>query len=124
MARISTLASAAHNVAHHAASSLSWLHPHASRAARAAGLAELRFDLLVSPPVSLPEAGEPFRLASESLREKSLAILEQHGFSADFLKSATLVMQFPSSDEYYCVTGVRLETRDGKVFEKSSSSLG
>jgi hypothetical protein len=123
-ARVSALSSVAHNVAHHAASGLSWLHPHASRAARTAGQGELRFDLLASPPIALPALAPAFLLASEALREKSLAILEQHGFSAGALKSATLVMQFPTSDEYYCVTAVRIETLDGKLFEKSSSSLG
>jgi len=124
MARVSTLASVAHNIAHHAASSVSWLHPHACQAARAAGLGELRFDLLAAPPLSLPNVAEPLRLASEALREKSREILEQHGFSVSTLSSALLVMQFPTSDEHYCVTGVRLETQDAKVFEKSSTSLG
>jgi hypothetical protein len=124
VAKVSTLASVAHNVAHHAASGLSWLLPHACRAARAAGLHELRFDLLSSPPLSLPEITEPLQLASEALREKSLEILEQHGFSISTLKSMSLVMQFPGSDEFYCVTCVRIESLNGKVFEKSSSSLG
>lgn len=68
----------------------------------------------------LSNVAEPLRLASEALREKSRDILEQHGFSVSDL----LIMQFPTSDEFYCVTGIRLETQDGKVFEKSSSSLG
>jgi hypothetical protein len=124
MARAALLASVAHNVAHHAASGLSWLHPHACQSARALGLAELRFDLLASQPLSQPNQPEPLRLASEALSKKSLEILEQHGFSAGALASAFLVMQFPTSDEHYCLTAVRLETQDGQVFEKSSSSLG
>jgi hypothetical protein len=124
MARVALLASVAYNIAHHAASGLSWLHPHACQSARALGLAELRFDLLASQPLSLPSVAEPLRLASEALRKKSLEILEQHGFSVNALASAILVMQFPSSDEYYCVTAVRIETQDGKVFEKSTTSTG
>ena len=124
MSRVSTLASVAHNIAHHAASGLSWLHPHAQRAATAAGLAELRFDLLTLQPVQLPDPPDPLRLASEALRKKSLEILEQHGFSVSALASAILVMQFPTSDEYYCVTAARIETQDGKVFEMSTSSTG
>jgi len=124
MARASKLASVAHNVAHHAASSVSWLHPHACQAARAAGLAELRFDLLAAQLLSLPNLSMPLRLASEALREKSREILAQHGFSIGALSSALLVMQFPTSDEHYCVTAVCLETQDCKVFEQSSSSLG
>jgi hypothetical protein len=84
----------------------------------------LRFDLLALQPLSLPSISEPLQLASQALRKKSLEILEQHGFSVSALASAVLVTQFPTSDEHYCVTAVRIETQDGKVFEKSTSSTG
>jgi hypothetical protein len=124
MPTIRAFSSVAHNTAHHAASSMSWLHPHSCQAARAAGLGELRFNLLVPSPLSLASISEPLRMASEGFQKKFIEILEEHGFAANQLTAAVLVMSFPSADDYYCLTTCRLETTDGKLFEKSSSSLG
>jgi hypothetical protein len=103
---------------------MSWLHPHAYQAARERGVGELRFDLLAAWPLSLTAVGEPLRLSSEAFQKKFVELLQQHGFAPDQLGDATLTMQFPTSDEHYCVTACRLETTDGRVCEKRSSSLG
>jgi hypothetical protein len=124
VAAVRVLGSVAHNVAHHAASSMSWLHPHAHRAAQAAGGGELDFDLLAPFPLTLPSVDPPLRSACEGLRAKFVDILTKDGFAVAHLRSARLAMRFPTSDEYYCVTTCRLETPDGKAFEKSSASAG
>ncbi len=124
MATVRVLSSVAHNVAHHAASSLSWLHPHAYRAAQTAGVGELAFDLLAPFPLALASVDPPLRLACEGLRAKFVEILENEGFAVAGLRFARLSMRFPTSDGYYCVTTCRLETPDGKAFEKSSTSAG
>jgi hypothetical protein len=124
MPTVRALSSVAHNTAHHAASSMSWLHPHSCQAARDAGLGELRFNLLAPSPLSLASISEPLRMASEGFQKKFIEMLEEHGFTASQLAEAVLLMSFPTSDKNYCVTTCRLETIDGKVFEKSSSSLG
>lgn len=124
MAAVRVLNSVAHNVAHHAASSMSWLHPHAYRAAQAATVGQIHFDLLAPFPLTLPSVDPPLRLACEGLRAKFVDILTKDGFEVADLRSAWLTMRFPTSDEYYCVTTCRLETPDGKAFEKSSTSAG
>jgi hypothetical protein len=121
---VRVLSSVAHNFAHHAASSMSWLHPHAYRAAQAASVGELDFDLMAPFPLPLPSVEPPLRLACEGLRSKFVEILEKDGFALSQLRSARLTMRFSTSDEYYCVTTCRLETLDGKAFEKSSTSAG
>jgi hypothetical protein len=123
MATTRALSSVAHNTAHHAASSLSFLHPHACRAAREAGLGELQFDLLNPQLLALSSIAEPLRLASEALRATFIRILEQEGFEPTALRKAVLVMWFPS-DEYHCAATCLLETTTGKRFEKSSTSTG
>ncbi len=122
MPRVRLLASVAHNTEHHAASGLSWLHPHSRRAARDAGLGELTFNLLSTKPLSISPIPEPLRLASESFQKKFVEMLEGHGFTLDALADAVMVMMFPTSDDYYCVTACRLETTEGNVFEKSCTS--
>lgn len=103
---------------------MSWLHPHAYRAAQAAAFGQLDFDLIALFPLTLPSVDPPLRLACEGLRVKFVEILTKDGFEGADLRSAWLTMRFPTSDEYYCVTTCRLETPDGKAFEKSSTSAG
>jgi hypothetical protein len=117
------LRSVAHNIAHHAASGMSFLHPHACRAARAAGLAPLVFDLLKGVPIALDPVEPPLRAASEGLGRKFTEILHSAGFQREALASARLYLLFPT-DEYYCLATCRLTTAQGKELEGSSSSGG
>jgi hypothetical protein len=118
------LKSVAHNTAHHAASGLSFLHPHACRAARAARIGELQFDLLSSAPLAIGTTTEPLRLATGALKARFVEILGRQGFHLADLRKAILVVRFPIDSEYYCIATCRLETVSGKVFEKSSTSTG
>lgn len=118
------LQSVAHNVAHHSASGLSCLHPHASKAARTNGSSHLEFDLLATSPLSLAQIEEPLRLSASSLRGKFVTILNAEGFCLTDISKAQLSMYFPRGDDYYCETSCRLTTLDGKVFEAKGASVG
>jgi hypothetical protein len=64
MASLKTLQSVAHDIAHHAQSSLGWLHPHLSQACRAAGRTTVQIRLTDADPYpQLLEPMEPLRLA-------------------------------------------------------------
>ena len=117
------LQSVAHNIAHHAASGLSFLHPHAYRGLHALGLNQLTFDLLQSSPLSLEQIETPLSLSANALQKKFRDILNSAGFQADDLIGAILEMRFPSGDEYICDTACSLTTKDGKSFNANSSSL-
>jgi hypothetical protein len=114
------LAGVAHDIAHYANSGVSYLLPHAFHAAHAAGRYELTWNLLADPLLDLP-VDPPLTKASDALRKRFVEILASNGFEPSVLASAILLMQFPTSEPYYCVAHARLETRDGKVFEKSVS---
>jgi len=102
MPKRGVLKSVAHNIADHAVSGLSYLHPHAAQVSRRNGLTSLVLDLISENP--LPdgiEAYEPLRLSSLALREKFVEILEKEGLNLAQLTSAYLELTFPISDEYY-----------------------
>lgn len=122
MASIRVLASVAHDVAHHAASSVSWLHPHAFQHAQAVKCGELHFDLASATPLGRDLTSEELFAASLGLHEKFVEILEKHGFAAPAVTRAQLTMLFPTRDPYYRITACRLETPAGRVFEKSCTS--
>ena len=124
MPTLRMLKSVAHDIAHHAASGMSWLHPHACQAARAEGIGELHFDLLSTSPLGLASIRQPLHGAAEALHLNVVEMLGRHGFGTSVLRRADLAMSFPISDEHYCLTTCRLETVSGKVFQKTSSSLG
>ncbi len=63
-------------------------------------------------------------MASDGFQKRFSEMLAHDGFQPSDLRSATLVMTFSGPDEYCCSTTCRLETLRGKVFEKSSSTLG
>jgi hypothetical protein len=47
-------------------------------------------------------------------------MLEAHGLTTGELAEAMLVMQFPTSDEYYCLTASRLRTHDGTCSKRAA----
>jgi hypothetical protein len=123
MPSIRALSSVAHDTVHHAVSGMSWLHPHAGEFARSSGLGEVRLDLLLcNGPLVAAGASEQLQSAAGALRAKFFEILEKHGFARSALGRAEIVLLFPTSDPYYCVGACRLETVDGRTFEKSCAS--
>ena len=118
------LQSVAHNVAHHAASGLSFLHPHAFHGIQTLGLSQLTFDLLKPSPLSIEQIDQPLLLSSGALHNKFKEILGSAGFQVEDLTDALLEMCFPSGHAYICETACCLTVKDGKSFTAKSSSLG
>jgi len=108
MARASTLAGFAHDIAHHAGSGLSYLSPHLAQALRAAGVESTQIDLLSEQPYP-PRAAElkPLRLALSTLQSTVLSLLVKYGFSANDVSSIVLHATAAPWDE----RGYSLHTR-------------
>ncbi|MDZ4057586.1 MAG: hypothetical protein U1D69_11625 [Polynucleobacter sp.] len=113
------LAGVAHDIAHHAGSGLSYVHPHLYQACRSAGVREATVDLLDSAPYppGVPQL-EPLRLSLSALRDKFFAILSANGLAASDIASISLRFQFPllGADGYTCQVAARLQSSQGRLF--------
>jgi len=77
------LISVCHNIAHQAASGLSFVHPHALAACLKSGAESITADLLASEPCPECFRGiDPLRLSLKALRAKFESILSTEGFSS------------------------------------------
>lgn len=120
MGRIAVLAGVAHDIAHHAASGLSYLSPHLPLALRAAHQQTTQLDLLDAAPYpeSVAELA-PLRLALAALHVTALRILQTHGLQASDLSS----MAFQATPVPWDQQGYGLYTRmvivacNGKAFD-------
>jgi hypothetical protein len=91
MATKRALAGVAHDIAHHAASGLSYLSPHMAQALREAGLETTTLDLLDSSPYpNGVKEMKPLRLALQTLHKTSEDILKRYGFTKDDVTSIKL----------------------------------
>ena len=127
MASLKRLSSVCHSIAHHAASGLSFVHPHLRRACREAGLDSLMISLISDDPC--PEGFrhiEPLRLSLRSLRARFEEILQAEGFSMADIKVIDLDFQFRQAfpDDYCSLCHARLVDRSGKVFSYVVDYLG
>jgi hypothetical protein len=97
----------AHDIAHHALSALSYLHPHLTQVCKRAGRTSATLDLLrESPlPADFPDY-EPLRLASQALHRTFVGILESVGFTVADVSSARLTFHVPldAPDDYSYVS--------------------
>jgi len=117
MTSLKQLHGIAHNLAHHAQSSLSWLHPHLARACREAGVSAATVELLAREPypATLPDV-EPLRLALGALRQWFLDLLDRQGFTATDVRSASLTFECDREDDYNAAVRALLITRQGKEY--------
>jgi hypothetical protein len=120
MTSMKVLQSVAHDVAHHARSGLSWLHPHVGQACRSAGLLEVEVQLTGAEmyPAILPPM-EPLRLALIGLRDRLWKIVTAHKLEQSSVKGVSLLFCFSElrSDDYLCeVTGV-VTGSNGRTYE-------
>ena len=120
MARIAVLAGVAHDIAHHAASALSYLSPHLALALRAAHQPTTQMDLLDPAPYpALVAKNPPLRSALAALHVTAMRILQTHGLQAADLSS----MMFHATPAPWDQQGYGLHTRmvivarNGKVFD-------
>jgi len=113
------LAGVTHDIAHHAGSGLSYVHPHLYQACQAAGVREATVDLLENAPYppGLPQI-EPLQLSLNALHDKFFAILAANGFGPSDVATATLRFQFPllGADGYVCQVAAQLESSRGRLF--------
>lgn len=119
MASQKHLSAVAHDIAHHAVSGISWLHPHLGEACRRAKRDEVVLEVSRSDP--LPEdfpATEPLKLASRELHRTFRTILEKKGFEACDVKIAKLRFTFSleRKDDYSSTCFSHLIASDDREF--------
>lgn len=122
MPKMAELAGVAHNIAHHAASGLSFLSPHLAQALRGAGEETTAIELLVQNPYPT-KVGElqPLRLALASLQATVQGMLQKHGFNQDNMYSIVLHAMLPSWDgdgtSYVLHTRAVITAKNGRVYD-------
>ena len=120
MTSMKVLQSVAHDVAHHAQSGLSCLHPHVGQACRAAGRLEVEVQLTsteVYPP-ALPLM-HPLRVALLSLRQRFWQIVAAHKLEESAVTRASLLFRFAerSRDDYISEVIGRVTGANGRNYE-------
>jgi hypothetical protein len=110
----------AHDIAHHALSGLSYLHPHLTQVCKRAGRASVALDLLrESPlPAEFPDY-EPLRLASQALHRTFVGILESVGFTVTDVTAARLTLHVSpdAPDDYsYVSCDSEIVIASGRVY--------
>jgi hypothetical protein len=127
MASIKRLNSVVHSLAHHAVSALSYLHPHLAEACEDAGQTYAEIDLMQDEPCpSRYRARKPLQLAIGELKTFYTGLLESEGFILDKIERTNLLFSFDLARyDHYCSTcTARIQTKDGKCFEKTVNYLG
>lgn len=120
MGRIAVLAGVAHDIAHHAASALSYLSPHLALALRAAHQPTTQMDLLDPAPYpALVAEHPPLRSALAALHVTALRILQTHGLQVADLGSMVFHATPAPWDQqgYGLHTRMVIVARNGKVFD-------
>jgi len=120
------LRSACQSTAHHAASGLSFVHPHVVRACRAAQIDHLEVGLLDREPCPPQFCGiEPLRRALEALKEKFEGILSSEGWSpADLVAARLWFSPVPGKDDYCTSVRLVLTPAAGEEIECAVDHLG
>lgn len=122
MAKRGALKSVAHNIADHAKSGLSFIHPHAAQVSRRCGLSPLILDLKLKDPLPVGiESYQPLELSSQAIQKKFVEILNKENIDLDSLMSARLELLFLNDDEYYCVSTCILTDNKGKEYRATAS---
>ena len=121
------LSSVCHSVAHHAASSLSYLHPHLGQVTEETGSTSIEVDLV--SPQSLPaetRVSEPLKLASAALQSRFKEMLKAEGFAADDLQVGRLFFEFqPDFRDYWPVrVGAALRSASSRTYIHAVNQVG
>ena len=116
MASLKPLKGVAYDIAHHAQSGLSYLHPHMGQMCREAGITEVTIDLMAkdSYPSDLKEY-KPLKLAIGALKEKFASILSKREMSLDFIKELRLKFVFYTADNSLCIVESTLVKTSGVI---------
>jgi hypothetical protein len=96
----------AHDIAHHAVSGLSYIHPHLGQVMRELNIDEVELNLLSEIPLPpILRGRKPLDLSSQALRSMFHDIVRKKGFELTDVKEAIL---------RFCFS--RLVTSDGREF--------
>ncbi len=105
----------AHDIAHHAQSGLSYLHPYLANGCKTLGIAEITLDLLEDPYPSDFPVTKPLTLSTLALKEKFFKMISTLDTSPTELESAILIFHFPlGSDDYSSVVTSKFRLTSGK----------
>jgi hypothetical protein len=118
MGRRRKLKGVAHDIAHHAASGLSYISPYMARGLREAGLDTTVIDLLhTSPyPAGVAECN-PLRLALRALHETAVSILAKQEFlPADITSISLHATPSLGHDDYNLLTRVVIVSASGRTY--------
>lgn len=121
------LNSVCHSIAHHAASSLSYLHPHLVQVTEGVGSTSIEVDLV--SPQYLPEEArmsEPLKLASAALQSRFEEMLKAEGFAGTDLQVGRLFFEFhPDFRDYWPVrVGAVLRSAAGRTYIHAVNQVG
>ncbi len=110
----------AHDIAYHALSGLSYLHPHLTQVCKRVSCTAVTLDLLrESPlPADFPDY-EPLRLASRALHSTFIRILESNGFTVADIATARLTFHVSpdAPDDYsYISCDSEIVSASGRVY--------
>lgn len=107
----------AHDIAHHAASGLSYLHPHLAKACKVLGVNEVSMSLLDEQSFRQDLLiQKPLQLSSDKVKEKFREMILQAQLDTQQLEKASLHFQFIYSDDYSCVVTSLLKLKSGREF--------
>ena len=121
MGSLKNLQAVAHDIAHHAQSGVSWLHPDLGQACREAAVLEATINLLAPHPYPAGLAfHEPLVSALGGLRQRFLDILSKYHLNVADLASAELHFAFKSDprDDYACAVRAVLKSGRGRTYER------
>lgn len=115
-----------HNLAHHAASGLSFLSPHLQQTCRASGLHSVDIDLLQAQPY--PAALKPLKSLEYglvALRKRFETILAAEGFAIDDFGVMLLRFDFSgATDDYGSNCHAFMVSKQGTEARESVNSIG
>lgn len=121
------LSSVCQSIAHHAASGLSYVHPHLLQALKVTGEPFATVDLLSATPYPKELRSHPhLPTALSSLRDRFEQILKSEGFLITDLNEAKLFFKSDGQyhDEYCCECHARLSHSSGRKYFAAVNCMG
>jgi hypothetical protein len=121
------LSSVSHSIAHHAVSSLSYVHPHLRQAASKLSEALVIVDLLADEPCPKRYLSiEPVRLSLNVLKSRFCEILQSEGFEYSDLVFAGVMFEFTAEfpDDYCSNCHALLISKNEREYRSSVNYMG
>ncbi len=108
-----------HDIAHHAQSGLSHLHPHLAQLCRSLRTTSITLDLLAAAPLGDEVMVRPaLALSTEALRTKFRHLIDGKGLALSDVAEAHLVFTFSERrDDYNSAVRAYLRTARGQTYE-------